>query len=177
MSGSAGAADAEGSAQTEARRLLDSLTRAGWMSALAESCTGGLVSAALTSVPGSSARFWGSVVSYANEAKEKVLSVPREILERHGAVSAETVRAMALGVLALSGADVAAAVSGIAGPGGGTPDKPVGTVWIGLASRAGVVREVRLDLRGDRDRIRTESALRTLKELRSLVEEGIMLSP
>lgn len=177
MSRSAGAADAEGSAQTEARRLLDALTRAGWTAALAESCTGGLVSAALTSVPGASARFWGSVVSYANEAKEKVLSVPREILERHGAVSAETVRAMSLGVLALSGADAAAAVSGIAGPGGGTPDKPVGTVWIGLATRAGVVREVRLDLRGDRDRIRTESALRTLAELRLLVEEGIMLSP
>ncbi len=177
MSGSSNAADAEISAGTEARRLLDALNRAGWTVALAESCTGGLVSAALTSVPGASSRFWGSVVSYANEAKEKILSVPRETLELHGAVSAETARAMARGVLALSGADVAASVSGIAGPGGGTPDKPVGTVWIGLASRAGVCREVRLVLRGGRDRIRSESAVRTLAELRSLVEEGIMLSP
>jgi PncC family amidohydrolase len=112
------------------------------------------------------------VVSYANEAKETVLSVPRDVLERHGAVSAETVRAMARGILALSGADVSASVSGIAGPGGGSPEKPVGTVWIGLASRDGRSRELRLDLTGGRDRIREDSALRVLGELRSFVEGG-----
>jgi PncC family amidohydrolase len=130
------------------------------------------VSAALTSVPGASDNFWGSVVSYANEAKEAVLSVPRDTLERQGAVSAETVRAMARGVLALCGADVSASVSGIAGPGGGTPEKPVGTVWIGLASRDGRSRELRLDLAGGRDRIRGDSTLRVLVELESFVEGG-----
>lgn len=159
-------------AEAAAARLLEALSRRGWTAALAESCTGGLVSAALTSVPGASDHFWGAVVSYANEAKERVLSVPREVLELHGAVSAETVRSMARGVLALSGADVSAAVSGIAGPGGGTPEKPVGTVWIGLASRDGQSREIRLNLSGGRDRIRGDSVIRVLGELRSFVEGG-----
>lgn len=159
-------------AEAAAARLLEALSRRGWTAALAESCTGGLVSAALTSVPGASDHFWGAVVSYANEAKETVLSVPRDVLELHGAVSAETVRSMARGILALSGADVSAAVSGIAGPGGGTPEKPVGTVWIGLASRDGRSREIRLDLSGGRDRIRGDSAIRVLGELRSFVEGG-----
>lgn len=162
---------ASDSAEAEAERLLESLARAGWTAALAESCTGGLASAALTSIPGASDHFWGAVVSYANDAKEKVLSVPRDVLERSGAVSAQAVRAMARGVLALSGADVSASVSGIAGPGGGTPEKPVGTVWIGLASRAGKTREILLALEGGREGIRAESARRALSELRSFVDE------
>ena len=177
MPETAGGVNPPGSPESEAERLLDTLSDAGWTIALAESCTGGLVSVALTAVPGASLRFWGSVVSYADEAKERVLSVPRAVLDRYGAVSAETVRAMALGVLGLSGADVAAAVSGIAGPGGGTPGKPVGTVWIGLASREGRSREILLALEGGRDRIRAESTIRTLYELRSFVEQGIRMSP
>lgn len=164
--------EADKSAKTVAERLLAALGRRGWTVALAESCTGGLVSAELTSIPGASECFWGAVVSYANQAKQTVLSVDPDILERCGAVSEEAVRAMALGVLGLSGADVSAAVSGIAGPGGGTPDKPVGTVWIGVASRDGRSREIRLSLTGGRDRIRAESAIRVLGELWSFVEEG-----
>ncbi len=173
MPRSAAGTSAPDSAEIEAERLLKSLARAGWTAALAESCTGGLAAAALTSIPGASDHFWGAVVSYANDAKEKVLSVPRDVLERHGAVSAQTVRAMARGILVLSGADVSASVSGIAGPGGGTPEKPVGTVWIGLASREGRTREMLLALGGGRDGIRAEAARRALSELRSFVEEFI----
>lgn len=172
MHPAAGDPPSDDSPETQAELLLEALSRAGWTAALAESCTGGVAAAALTSVPGASEHFWGAVVSYANEAKERVLAVPREVLETHGAVSAETVRAMARGVLALSGSDVAAAVSGIAGPGGGTPEKPVGTVWIGLAGRDGRFRELRLRLTGGRDRVRAGAAARALGELRSFVEEG-----
>ncbi len=172
MPRAAGDAPSEDSPEYQAKLLLAALSRAGWIAALAESCTGGLAAAAVTSVPGASENFWGAVVSYANEAKERVLSVPREVLETYGAVSAETVRAMARGVLGLSGADVAVSVSGIAGPGGGTPEKPVGTVWIGLAARDGRAREFRLGLAGGRDRIRSGAAARALRELKTFVEEG-----
>ncbi|WP_205503659.1 competence/damage-inducible protein A [Rufibacter psychrotolerans] len=99
----------------------------------AESCTGGLVAHKLTSVPGSSAYFMGSVVAYSNEVKKAQLGVPAEILEKHGAVSEETVRAMAEGVRHLLHTHVGIATSGIAGPDGGTPEKPVGTIWIAYA--------------------------------------------
>ena len=99
----------------------------------AESLTGGLVAAALTGVPGSSETVRGGVVSYVNDVKHGVLGVPRETLERHGAVSAETARAMAQGARRDLGADIAVSVTGIAGPGGAEPGKPVGTVWIGRA--------------------------------------------
>lgn len=103
--------------------------------ATAESCTGGLIAHRLTNVPGASAVFGWGFVTYANEAKAGAIGVPADLLAAHGAVSEEVVRAMAEGALRVSGADHALAVTGIAGPGGGTPDKPVGTVWIGLASR------------------------------------------
>lgn len=106
--------------------------------ALAESCTGGLIAHRVTNVPGSSAYFLGGVGAYANRAKMKALGVRRETLEQHGAVSEETAGEMAAGVRALLGADVAVGTTGIAGPDGGTPDKPVGTVCFGLASSAGV---------------------------------------
>ncbi len=99
---------------------------------MAESCTGGMVGALVTAVSGSSDIFWGSMVTYANSAKERVLGV--DTLEAHGAVSRETVCSMTAGALRISGADTALAVSGIAGPGGGTPAKPVGTVWFSFAT-------------------------------------------
>ncbi|RYD84764.1 MAG: CinA family protein [Verrucomicrobiaceae bacterium] len=103
--------------------------------ATAESCTGGLVANRLTDVPGSSAVFTHGFVTYANEAKRDVLGVPQELLDTHGAVSEPVARAMADGALRVSGADVAVAVTGIAGPDGGTPEKPVGTVFLAWAAK------------------------------------------
>ncbi|RLF33311.1 MAG: damage-inducible protein CinA [Thermoplasmata archaeon] len=109
-----------------------------WWIATAESCTGGLLAHTLTNIPGSSAYFKGGVVSYSNEVKMKVLGVKRETLEQYGAVSEQTAREMAEGVKNLMEVDVAVATTGIAGPGGGTPEKPVGLVYIGLATPEGV---------------------------------------
>ena len=103
----------------------------------AESCTGGTISELITSVPGSSGYYLGSVTSYANEIKTKVLGVPEEIIAEYGAVSRECVAAMAEGVRKLTGSDFSVATSGIAGPGGGSADKPVGLVWIGVSSDKG----------------------------------------
>lgn len=104
----------------------------------AESCTGGLLAHQITTVPGSSAYFEGSVVSYSNELKMKLLNVSAATLEAHGAVSAATVEEMVKGALDTLGVDVAVAISGIAGPDGGTPEKPVGTIWIAVGDRSGV---------------------------------------
>lgn len=109
--------------------------------ATAESCTGGGAGAAITNVPGSSAVYRGGVISYANEVKRQVLGVREETLMRVGAVSEETARQMAEGVRRLTGADLAVSTTGIAGPGGGTADKPVGLVWFALATAAGTRAE------------------------------------
>jgi len=111
------------------------LRGAGWTLAVAESCTGGLLSHRITNVPGSSAYFLGGVVAYAYDAKEHVLGVSHATLYDYGAVSEETAREMARGVRRLLGADLSIAVTGIAGPGGGLPDKPVGLVYIALSAR------------------------------------------
>ncbi len=113
------------------------LTARGLKLAVAESCTGGLVSHRITNVPGSSAYFVGGVVAYAYEAKAALLHVSWDTLRAHGAVSRETVIEMARGVRTTLGADVSISVSGIAGPGGGLPGKPVGTTWIGLSANDG----------------------------------------
>jgi nicotinamide-nucleotide amidase len=118
--------------------------------ALAESCTGGLVAHRLTNVPGSSAYVLGAAVTYANTAKRTLLGVRAETLEAHGAVSEETAAEMASGARATFGADLGLAITGIAGPEGGTPDKPVGTVCLALASGSGVVAR-RYQLWGTRD--------------------------
>ena len=110
-------------------------TERGLKLATAESCTGGLVANRITDVPGSSAVFTHGFVTYANEAKRDVLGVSQELLDAHGAVSEPVVRAMAEGALRVSGADIAVAVTGIAGPDGGTPEKPVGTVWLAWAAK------------------------------------------
>ncbi|KPL07557.1 hypothetical protein AMJ86_04085, partial [bacterium SM23_57] len=108
------------------------LRQRGWRLAVAESCTGGLVGHRLTNVPGSSTYYMGSITAYAYEAKVRLLGVSWDSLEKFGAVSEQVVLEMALGVRRALAADIGLAVSGIAGPGGGTPDKPVGYTWIGL---------------------------------------------
>ena len=117
----------------------------------AESCTGGAIASMITSVPGSSEYFLGSVVSYANSVKTDVLGVPSDIIKEYGAVSEECVKAMAEGVRKVTGSDFSVATSGIAGPGGGSTDKPVGTVWIGVSSEKGT-EAFRCHFRGDRKR-------------------------
>ena len=134
--------------------------------ATAESCTGGLVGAALTGLPGSSAWYLGGVVAYANELKIRLLGVPAETLAAHGAVSLETARAMAQGARAATGADFAVSITGIAGPAGGTPEKPVGLVFIGVAAPHGTAT-FKHHFSGSRADIRqaaTEAALRHLLE-------------
>jgi nicotinamide-nucleotide amidase len=140
--------------------------RHGHRLATAESCTGGWIAEALTAVPGCSAWFDASVVSYSNEAKQSLLGVPGSVLESHGAVSEATVRAMAAGVLARTHASLAVAVSGIAGPSGGSPEKPVGTVWVAwLRADGSVDRVARLALSGDRNAIRRGAVICALEGL------------
>jgi nicotinamide-nucleotide amidase len=147
--------------------VLDLARKGGLTVGAAESCTGGLVAARLTSVPGASDAFQGGIVAYENDIKLAQLGVPDETLAAHGAVSAETAAAMAEGVRSSLGADVAVAVTGIAGPGGGTPEKPVGLVYLHAAGPGGeLARE--LQLPGDREAIRrraTAAALHLLREL------------
>jgi nicotinamide-nucleotide amidase len=131
---------------------------------LAESCTGGLVAAALTGVPGSSAYFLGGVVSYADSAKRDLLDVSPALLEAHGAVSAQVARAMAEGARNRFGTTLAASVTGIAGPDGGTASKPVGLTYVGVADRAGA--DVRRHVwPGDRVSNRLDSAVAVLELL------------
>jgi nicotinamide-nucleotide amidase len=142
-----------------AQLLLDALASSGLVLVTAESCTGGLVGRYLTDVPGCSRWYWGGVVSYADAAKERLLGVPASVLEQHGAVSAETVSAMARGALAVSGAGLSLAVSGIAGPDGGTVDKPVGTVWIATARAGATPAAVACRFSGGRDAVRRKAAV------------------
>lgn len=146
--------------------LAVALRSRGWMLASAESCTGGLIAAACTSLAGSSDWFDRGVVSYSNEAKTELLGVPAELIAQHGAVSAEVVRAMADGMLARSKAHLSVAVTGVAGPGGGSPAKPVGTVWIAIASRGRPAAAKLLQLQGDRDAIRRQTVACALHALR-----------
>jgi nicotinamide-nucleotide amidase len=132
---------------------------------LAESCTGGWVAKLLTDIPGSSRWFECGLVTYSNAAKIKLLAVPESVLATHGAVSQETVTAMALGALRVSQADLAIAVSGIAGPDGGSPDKPVGLVWFAWAGPGGwLVTEARHFV-GDRQAVRAQAAVTALQGL------------
>ena len=147
-----------------ARELQQACLDRGLTVALAESCTGGLIAAALTEVPGSSGYFLGGVVSYANEAKEALLDVPRPTLDAHGAVSPEVAAAMATGAQARFAASLAAAVTGVAGPDGGTDTKPVGLTYVGIAGR-GDTEVRRLHLLGDRVANREAAARAALEWL------------
>ena len=135
----------------------------------AESCTGGLVAGRLTSVPGSSDVFRGGLVAYDNDVKEQVLGVPAGLIEAHGAVSSEVAAAMAQGARERLGVDVAVSVTGIAGPGGGTPEKPVGLVFFHVAGPMGE-RSLRIELPGDREVIRSRCTVAALHLVRRLLE-------
>ena len=139
----------------------------------AESCTGGTISALFTGMPGSSEFYLGSVTSYANSVKTEVLGVPAEIIASHGAVSSECVAAMAEGVRKLTGSDYSVATSGIAGPGGGTEEKPVGLVWIGVSSQKGT-ETLKLTFRGDRKRNIERFASSALDTLRKKIESELI---
>lgn len=137
--------------------------------AVAESCTGGLIAKWLTDAPGASHFFAGGVVAYANGAKRKLLGVRRETLERYGAVSDETAREMLAGIRRLMKSDAAIAITGIAGPSGGSPNKPVGTVWYGASvDNDTIMRCERFD--GSRTEVRERSAEAALRLLEELIE-------
>ena len=147
-----------------AARLGDLALASRVMLATAESCTGGLVAGAITDIAGSSGWFERGFVAYSNRAKMEELGVDPEIITRHGAVSGETAKAMAQGARAASGAQWAVAVTGIAGPAGGSPDKPVGTVWFAWAGPQGV-EALHRRLEGDRAAVRTASVAIALQGL------------
>jgi len=144
--------------------LADLLVSRHWTLATAESCTGGLIAAACTSLAGSSAWFERGFVTYSNDAKTEMLGVDSTLIARCGAVSKEVVRAMVRGALQRSHAQVSLAVTGIAGPGGGSTDKPVGTVWFAWATPQGVVSEMRA-LDGDRAAVRAAAVAHALQRL------------
>jgi nicotinamide-nucleotide amidase len=145
--------------------LADALRSRGERLAAAESCTGGLIAAVCTSVAGSSDWFERGFVTYSNEAKTEMLGVPAALIEAHGAVSEPVVCAMAEGTLAHAHADWAVAVTGIAGPGGAVPGKPVGTVWLAVARRTQAPRVQLLQLGGDRAAVREQTVRRALQSL------------
>ena len=155
-----------------AGRLGELLLASGKTLAVAESCTGGLLAGAITDVPGSSRYFLGGTVAYHNDVKACALGVPPSLVAAHGAVSSEVALAMAEGVLARIGADVAIATTGVAGPGGGTRGKPVGTVWVAVADRRGVRRAYRHRFKGDRGVVRRATVRAALEVAVSLLSEG-----
>ena len=154
-----------------ASRVIEIFREKGLSLALAESSTGGMIAETVTNVAGASDIFYGSAVTYVNSAKEHILGVARETLEKHGAVSSECAEEMACGARSVYGADVAMSVTGIAGPGGGSEAKPVGTVWFGLATKDGA-ETFRRRFDGDRAAVRRQ----TVEEvLRRLAEAGARL--
>ena len=149
---------------TTAEKLVKVLTEKKLTCATAESCTGGGVGYAITSASGASAVFWGGIISYDNSVKRDVLGVSAEILETKGAVSSECASAMAEGARRSLKTDLAVSITGIAGPGGGTAEKPVGLVWFGVASKAGV-RTEKMIFSGDRDAVRSSAIEHALSML------------
>ncbi len=152
-------------------RLGKRLSEGGKTLAVAESCTGGLLCAAVTDIPGSSACFLGGVVAYHNSVKEEALGVPKAAIDAHGAVSEEVALAMAEGARARLGADIGVGITGIAGPGGGTREKPVGTVCIGIAAGDARISD-RRRFAGDRDSVRRSAVAWALSALLSISAPG-----
>ena len=150
--------------------LFDELKQRGLMLTTAESCTGGMIAKAVTDLPGSSAIFERGFVTYSNDSKIELLAVPEDLLERYGAVSAEVAEAMATGALVHSNADIAVSCTGIAGPDGGTAEKPVGLVYIGLASRTGRTRHFEHRFDGDRETVRKQTVDAALEHVLDALE-------
>jgi len=157
---------------TKAAALLQRCREARVMLATAESCTGGMIAACLTDVAGSSDVVERGFVTYSNEAKVEMIGVPEALIAAHGAVSAEVAEAMAAGALEASRADLAVAVTGIAGPGGATAGKPVGLVYLGLCRRGGAPRHLRRVFPGDRRAVRLATTDCALTLLAEAVAEG-----
>nr|AGS53826.1 hypothetical protein [uncultured bacterium contig00054] len=155
-------------AEITAETLINKLKPRSVSVVLAESCTAGLVSNLLARVPGASKVLWGSFVCYTKEAKIKMLGVDSGIIEAHGLVSAETARAMAEGAARLSGANVAAAVTGLAGPGGDGSDVPVGTVWVAALAKGKEAYIKEFSFKGDRNEVRIRAAIAVLEAINSL---------
>lgn len=149
--------------------LISRLQRAGLKLGLAESCTGGLIAHSITQIPGASAVFVGGVVAYSNEFKTLSLEIAPETLEKHGAVSQEVAECMAEVLLRKGHMDIVGSVTGIAGPSGGTPEKPVGTVHIAVATRSKTLHR-KLSLKGDRRSIQEQSAKHLLLLLKEMVD-------
>lgn len=161
--------------ETLTRSIAQALQARGEMLATAESCTGGSVAAALTELPGSSAWFERGFVTYANAAKIDLLGVSPATLTEHGAVSEATARAMAEGALQHSPADWSLAITGIAGPGGGSDDKPVGTVWFAWSWRHGATTSARHCFAGTRSAVRQQAVITALETLRQrLGSQGLL---
>jgi nicotinamide-nucleotide amidase len=164
---------------TQVERLAQALMQRGWMLATAESCTGGMIAARCTDLAGSSQWFERGFITYSNEAKHESLGVSQDILSQHGAVSEEAVRAMALGALRHSKAQVSVAVSGIAGPGGGSRHRPVGTVWMAwclpgdsgptLGAETAFIKTECLVFEGDRAAVREATVRHVLQTLLGLL--------
>ena len=150
------------------RQLAGLLLAKGHMMTTAESCTGGMIAAACTDLAGSSAWFERGFVTYSNEAKTELLGVPAALITEHGAVSEPVARAMAEGALRHARAHIAVAVTGVAGPGGGSTDKPVGSVWFGWATAAGVKTQLR-HFDGDRQQVRQATVRHALQGLNNLL--------
>ena len=148
--------------------LSHELLRRGWMLATAESCTGGMIAAACTDLAGSSAWFDRGFVTYSNAAKTDMLDVPADLIAAHGAVSAPVAHAMCAGALARSNAQVALSVTGIAGPSGGSPDKPVGTVWFGWAIGE-QIQTACIRWPGDRQAVRAHTMRHALQQLSQFI--------
>ncbi len=155
------------------KALVDVLIRQSWTVAVAESCTGGMVGGAITSVPGSSGAFVGGVIAYSNELKQRLLDVPAAVLDRHGAVSGAAVEAMAHGVRERCQADVGVAVSGVAGPDGGTQARPVGTVWVAALGPGHIMTVHRYSFDGDRAEVRRQAVEAALGLLAVNLDEAV----
>ena len=151
-------------------RLYKNLADKNLTLATAESCTGGMIGATLTSIPGISAHYGYGFVTYSNQAKQKLIGVKEETLKAHGAVSSEVAMEMAEGALRVSEADIAVAVTGIAGPGGGTAEKPVGLVYVGYASGNKRLFK-KLNLSGDRETVRLSTVANVLELISYMIEK------
>ncbi|MDQ1363878.1 MAG: nicotinamide-nucleotide amidase [Pseudomonadota bacterium] len=158
--------------QTLVRALGEQLVAQKLLLATAESCTGGWVSKVITDIDGSSRWFDCALVTYSNQSKQDLLGVSKTTLEKFGAVSQPVVKEMVLGLLDRCNAHIGVSISGIAGPGGGTEQKPVGTVWMAWAKPGQVIESMRFQFKGDREQVRLQAVAEALKGVRRLITYG-----